>query len=89
MSNLVIWTKPVYTEFINEALLDEDETAVIEAHVIKHWSRARMCIELNMSESKIDEIMYMLKLKYWNLTKYSTVLADAWIAEPLKLRGKN
>lgn len=86
MSKLVNWSMPVYDEFLRIAILTDDEKAMIEAHVIKHWSRIEKEINLNMSQTKIDEVMYALKLKYWDATKFSDILRDAWAAPPLKTR---
>lgn len=86
MSRLVQWSMPVYNEFLKVAILTDDEKEMIEAHVIKHYSRVQKEIELCMSPTKVDEVMYSLKEKYWDATKFSPILKEAWIAPPLKKR---
>lgn len=79
MSKLVNWSRPVYNEFLSIALLTDDEKALIEGHVINHWSGVQKSMNLNMSQAKVDDLMKSLKKKYWEATKFSPILKDAWV----------
>lgn len=81
MAHEVIWTKPVLEEFIRLGNLSETEEKVIRLRA-RDWTRTRIGIELNMSESAVDQRVKILKQKYDECQPYSDIL------KPRKKRTK-
>ena len=69
----IIWTRSIFEEFVNIAMLSEEEIAVIEAD-IKGWSQVKMSMQLNMSIAKINRILHRCRIKYDAAQKESDIL---------------
>lgn len=63
MAHQVPWTKVILEEFIEQALLTEDEEKIMRTR-IAGWSRTKQANEFGMSISTIDKIIHKLKKKY-------------------------
>lgn len=73
MAHQVPWNKIIVEEFIKEAMLSEEEIAILRTRVAG-WSRTKQSMELNMSLQTVDRIIKTLKLKYDNVQKYDPIL---------------
>lgn len=73
MAKQVPWNKIILEEFINLAMLTEDEEAIMRTRVAG-WTRTRQSIELGMSLATVDRHIAQLKLKYDSVQKYSPIL---------------
>lgn len=69
----IIWTKAIFEEFANVAMLSEEEIAVVEAS-IKGWSRVKISMELCMSVRKVNTILQRCRIKYDAAQKESNIL---------------
>ena len=69
----IIWTKAIFEEFANIAMLSEEEIEVLEAS-IKGWSQVKMSMELKMSVAKINRILHRCRIKYDAAQKESDIL---------------
>lgn len=63
MAHQVIWTKEVLENFIELAMLSEEEVFIMRTR-IKGWTVTRQAIELNKSESSVHRSISLLKKKY-------------------------
>lgn len=63
MAHEVSWTKSIYDEFCEEAMLSELERAILRTR-IQNWSRVKQASEFNLSVSAVDRIIKNLKRKY-------------------------
>lgn len=59
----VAWTKDVLNNFIEMAMLSEEEIFIMETR-IKGWTVTKQALELNKSESSVHRSINMLKKKY-------------------------
>lgn len=73
MAKQVPWDKTIVDEFIKQAMLSEDEIAVLETRV-KGLTRVQQSIKLGVSVSTIDKIIKRLKIKYDNAQRHSEIL---------------
>ncbi len=73
MTNEVIWTKLVLERFIQLANLTEEEEIVIRTRAAG-WSRVKQAMELNISISGIDRIIYRLRKKYDEVQRLDPIL---------------
>jgi hypothetical protein len=71
----VIWTKTIFDEFVKQAMLSDEEIAVVEAS-IKGWSQVKQSMELNMSISKINSILRRCRAKDDMAQKESDILPE-------------
>ena len=69
----IIWTKAIFDEFVEKAMLSDEEIAVLET-AIRGWSRVKQADKLNMSASKIYRILKKCELKYDAVQKQSDIL---------------
>ena len=67
------WNKVMLDEFRSLALLTDFEYKVLETR-IAGWSRTKQSIEFNCSLSTIDRTLKVLRSKYDDVCKYSSVL---------------
>lgn len=63
MSKEVPWTDRVLREFIERAMLSEDEIFIMTTR-IKGWTVSKQAMELHVSESTIANKIRDMKLKY-------------------------
>ena len=67
------WNKVMLDEFRSLALLTDFEYNVLQTK-IAGWSRTKQSIEFNCSLSTIDRTLKVLRSKYDDVSKYSSVL---------------
>lgn len=63
MSKQVVWTKKVLEDFIELAMLTEEEAFIMRSRV-KGWTVTQQAMELNKSESSVHRTINLLKKKY-------------------------
>ena len=63
MSHQVLFTRDILDEFINEAILTEDEAFILRTRV-NGWSRQQQANELNISVQSVDRLIKRMKTKY-------------------------
>ncbi|MCQ2962205.1 MAG: hypothetical protein MJ235_07720 [archaeon] len=63
MAHQVHWTKKLLDDFIEEALLSDDEIFIMKSR-IQGMPVSRQAMELNRSESSIHQMISKLKRKY-------------------------
>lgn len=73
MAHQVPWNKVIVEEFIDKAMLTEDEEWVLRTRVAG-WSRTKQADHLQISISTLDKIINMLKKKYDNVEKTNPLL---------------
>lgn len=73
MAKQVPWNKIILEKFIEVAMLNEEEEAIMRTRV-EGWTITRQALELGMSESKVSKIIARLKIKYDNVQKYEPLL---------------
>lgn len=73
MAHQVPWGKVILEEFIEQALLTEEEEMIMRTRVAG-WTRTKQSMELGMSLATIDRIIKRLKVKYDKTQKYSAIL---------------
>lgn len=73
MAKQVPWNKIILDEFVELALLTEDEQKIMRTR-IAGWTRVKQSMEFGMSLSSIDRTIATLKRKYDGVQKYSNVL---------------
>lgn len=73
MAHQVAWTKLIVEEFIKEAMLSEDEEAIIRTRV-KGYTILQQAEMLNMSPDNVSKIIARLKKKYDCVQKYDPLL---------------
>lgn len=71
----IIWTKAIFEEFANVAMLSEEEIEVVKAS-IKGWSITKISMELSMSTRKVDTILQRCRIKYDAAQKESDILPE-------------
>lgn len=59
----VPWTKTMLEDFIQEALLTEDEAFLMRTRV-SGWSQIRQSMEMNISTTKVSSLIKSCKEKY-------------------------
>lgn len=69
----MVWTKVILNEFIEEALLTDRETEVVQ-RIAKGENRERIAYKMNMSLATLDRTIKNLKMKYDIVQKNSTIL---------------
>lgn len=69
----IIWTKSIFEEFVNIAMLNEEEVAVVKAS-IDNWTQTKMELELHMSKAKINRLLKRCRIKYDVAQKESDIL---------------
>lgn len=67
MWNQVFWTKTMLDDFIQEALLTEDEIKILRSR-IAGWSIVKLAMEYEMSTSTVSRLIKSIKNKYDNLS---------------------
>ena len=60
--NLFLFTKKDYEYIVEQCMLDEEYSKLLEMK-IKGYSRTKMAMELNVSESTLDFMIQKLKKK--------------------------
>lgn len=73
MAHDIIWSKVILETFIEEALLTNEEEAVLRKRV-KGCSRASIAMDLNMSVSNVDKVIARIRRKYDTASKYNPLL---------------
>lgn len=73
MAHQVPWGKVILEEFIEQALLTEEEEMIMRTRVAG-WTRTKQSMELGMSLATIDRIIKRLKVKYDKAQKHSAIL---------------
>lgn len=73
MAHQVPWNKLIVEEFVQQAMLTEDEEMILRTRVVG-WSRLQQADKLGMSTQTVDRIIKRLKQKYDNVAKYSPLL---------------
>lgn len=73
MAKQVPWNKIILEEFIDKALLTEDEEKIMRTR-IAGWTRVQQSMEFGMSLATVDRIIRRLKAKYDHAQKYSPLL---------------
>lgn len=63
MSKEVPWTDKVFRQYIERAMLSEDEIFVMTTR-IKGWTVTKQAAELHVSESTIARMIKDMKIKY-------------------------
>lgn len=63
MSRQVPWSKSVIDAFAEEMLLSDEEIFLLETRA-KGWTVSRQALYLNCSESRIHQLIKILKQKY-------------------------
>lgn len=75
MAKQVPWNKIILEHFIEIALLEKDEEAILRSR-IAGWSRVKQSHKFNMSLSSVDRIIARLKSKYDLAAKHDPVLPE-------------
>lgn len=75
MAKQVPWNKIILDEFVELALLTEDEQKIMRTR-IAGWTRVKQSMEFGMSLSSIDRTIATLKHKYDGVQKHSNVLPE-------------
>lgn len=73
IANEVPWNKVILEEFVEQALLTEEEEKIVRTR-IAGWSRTKQAQEFGMSISTVDKIISRLKKKYDNVQTYDAIL---------------
>lgn len=73
MTKQVPWNKVILEEFIELALLNEEETFLIRTR-IAGWTITQQADRLNSSVSSVNRAIRNLKVKYDRVQKYSSIL---------------
>lgn len=73
MSKQVPWNKIILEKFIEIAMLNEEEEAIMRTR-ISGWTITKQAMELGMSEAKVSKIIARLKKKYDKVQKYEPLL---------------
>lgn len=73
MSHEVPWNKYIVEEFVELALLTDDEEKILRTRVAG-WSRVKQAEAFGMSVSTVDKHIRTLKDKYDSVQKYSPLL---------------
>lgn len=68
MAKQIVWTKQVLENFIEQAMLTEDEIFIMETR-IKGWTVTMQAMELKRSESSVHRMINVLKRKYDKVQK--------------------
>lgn len=69
----VRWTRTIVNEFIEEALLNDEEQKLLRMKAAG-WSRVKQGQELNVSLATVDRLNKGLKAKYDAAQKHSDIL---------------
>lgn len=73
MTKQVIWSKLILERFIEEGNLTKEEEEIMRTRVAG-WTITKQAAELGMSESKINKMIAVIKLKYDAVQKYDPIL---------------
>lgn len=73
MAHQIDWNRTIMEEFINEAILSEDEENILRTRVAG-LSRQQQAMELNMSLQSIDRAIRRIKDKYDKVAEYDKIL---------------
>lgn len=73
MSKQVAWNKIILEKFIEIAMLNDEEEAIMRTRVAG-WTITKQAMELGMSEAKVSKIIARLKKKYDKVQKYEPLL---------------
>ncbi len=73
MSHQVIWTKIVLEEFISQGNLSKLEEEIMRTRAAG-WTRTKQCDTFGLSESTLDRMIKILKIKYDEAQKHSMIL---------------
>ena len=69
----IVWTRAIFDEFVNVAMLSEEEAAVVEASIKGH-SQVKISMDLCMSVRKVNTILQRCRIKYDAAQKESSIL---------------
>lgn len=68
MAHQVPWTKLLVDNFVEFAMLSEDEEFIMRTRV-KGWTVTKQAMYLNKSESAVHAMIKTMKIKYDNVQK--------------------
>ena len=73
MRRKIIWTKPLYNAFIEDAILIDLEKKVLYARVWEKdkWTITSMALEFHVGRSTINNAISSIRRKYDNLSDIS------------------